>query len=203
MTQCAHRDFLPRILGGALAVSVAIGVAIGLTNGAAAAQAATSNSDSSTTHAGAPITSAPSAAATIKSSESVPTAPPTVAPATAAAQAPRAAAAARPQLPPGQVWQCVIDGGRVFSDAPCGEHASIRRLSDLNVMDSPRQGDAYAYSYAPVHPPAETFAPAPSDDSDYADYPSADVPWVYGRARQHYIPRHDTRIHPHPHPHKN
>jgi hypothetical protein len=95
----------------------------------------------------------------------------------------------------------VIDGGRVFSDAPCGEHASIRRLSDLNVMDSPQQGDAYAYSYAPTHAPAAALPPAPADDSDYADYPGPDVAWVYGRARQHYIPRHDTRAHPQPHPH--
>jgi hypothetical protein len=98
------------------------------------------------------------------------------------------------------VWQCVIDGGRVFSDAPCGEHASIRRLSDLNVMDSPQPGDAYAYSYTPTHAPGATSAPAPADDSDYADYPP-DGAWVYGRARQHYIPRHDTRAHPQPHPH--
>jgi hypothetical protein len=200
MTQRAHPDLSPWIFVGVLALSAAISSATGLT-----AQAATSNDDSSATRPAAPIAPAlPAAAAHGGGSVAAAPAP---APATAAAQAPRAAAAARPQLPPGQVWQCVIDGGRVFSDAPCGEHASIRRLSDLNVMDSPRQGDAYAYGYAPMHVPAATSAPAPADDSDYSDYPSPDLPWVYGRARQHYIPRHDARVqpqpHPHPHPRRN
>jgi hypothetical protein len=193
MTQRVHPDLLPWIFGGLLAVSAAIGS----TNGSASAQAATSNDDSSRTRSAAPVAPAPPASA-VHGGASLPAAPSPAAPATAGAQAPRVAAAARPQLPPGQVWQCVIDGGRVFSDAPCGEHASIRRLSDLNVMDSPQQGDAYPYSYAPMQAPAAT--PAPADDSGYADYSTPDVPWVYGRARQHYIPRHDTRVHPLPHP---
>src|SRR5271163_3306803 len=166
MTQRAHPDLLPWIFAGVLAMSAAIGPARGLTNGSASAEAATSNDDSSATRPVAPIAAAPPAAAAVAHTVgSVDAAPPPSSPATAAAPAPRVAAAARPQLPPGQVWQCVIDGGRVFSDAPCGEHASIRRLSDLNVMDSPRQGDAYAYSYTPMHAAAATFAPAPAEDS--------------------------------------
>ena len=189
MAQRTHFDLLPWTFAGLLAVSAAVGTV--------STHAATSNDDASTARSAAPVAPAPPAAAT-HGGASVTAVPPPAAPATAVAQAPRDAAAARPQLPSGQVWQCVIDGGRVFSDAPCGEHASIRRLSDLNVMDSPQQGDAYAYSYAPMQAPAA--APAPADDSGYADYPGTDVPWVYGRARQHYIPRHDTHVHPLPHP---
>lgn len=38
-------------------------------------------------------------------------------------------------LPPGQVWQCVHDGHKIFSDAPCGSGATVRQLNDVNVMD--------------------------------------------------------------------
>jgi hypothetical protein len=41
-----------------------------------------------------------------------------------------------PPLPPGQVWQCVHDGHKIFSDAPCGSGATIRQLNDVNVMDA-------------------------------------------------------------------
>jgi hypothetical protein len=108
------------------------------------------------------------------------------------------------------VWQCVIDGERIFSDAPCGAHASIRQLRELNVMDSPpAQSYAYAYPYAPVSAPAPAFAPAPADDSDYADYWGPDVVWAHRYARRNYFPREDNRprpqpqARPHPHPRRN
>ena len=44
--------------------------------------------------------------------------------------------AAKDGLPPGSVWECVVNGERTFSDAPCGARSSIRQLSELNLMDS-------------------------------------------------------------------
>jgi hypothetical protein len=41
-----------------------------------------------------------------------------------------------PALPAGQVWQCIRDGQRVFSDTRCGEGATIRQLNDTNRMDT-------------------------------------------------------------------
>jgi len=41
-----------------------------------------------------------------------------------------------PSLPAGQVWQCIRDGQRVFSDTRCGEGATIRQLNDTNRMDT-------------------------------------------------------------------
>ena len=113
------------------------------------------------------------------------------------------APAARAALPPGQVWQCVIDGERIFSDAPCGEHASIRQLRELNLMDSrPAQSYAYAYPYLPSSAPAApALAPGSVDDSDYADYWTADALWAQGYARRNYFPRHDVQPHPEPRPH--
>jgi hypothetical protein len=115
------------------------------------------------------------------------------------------AATPRPQLPPGQVWQCVFEGQRIFSDSPCGANASIRHLSDLNIMDPapviPAQGYGYGYSPpAPYAPEAES-TPAAADSDYDSGYWGPEVPWVYGRAHRNYYLRHDAHVRPHPHPH--
>jgi hypothetical protein len=93
----------------------------------------------------------------------------------------------------------VIDGQHIFSDAPCGEHATIRHLKELNVMDAPAP-DSRAYGY-PQSPPYYPPAYAPSDDAGY-DYDSGSpaVLWIHGLARGNNFARHDGRVHPHPHP---
>jgi hypothetical protein len=76
-----------------------------------------------------------------------------------------------PALPAGQVWQCIRDGQRVFSDTRCGEGATIRQLNDTNRMDtapawrggfrSPGQGayPAYDSPYADERGPEEPVDP--------------------------------------------
>jgi hypothetical protein len=201
MTQHAHA--VQWILGGLLAVVGATTAAIGLTSEPASAQPAPGTS-ANETRAGAvsatpatPTASQPSSAALLPAA-----APPPARAATGGARSPQLATVARTPLPPGQVWQCVIDGERIFSDAPCGEHASIRQLRELNVMDAPPpQSYAYTYPYAPLSAPAPAFAPAPADDSDYADYSDPGVLWAHGYARRNYFPRQDNHIRPQPRPH--
>jgi hypothetical protein len=200
MTQHAHA--VQWILGGLLAVSAATVAAIGSTTEPASAQPAP-RASANETRAGAvsalQVMSAPSGA--VLSSAA---APPPARAASGGARAPQAATVARTPLPAGQVWQCVIDGERIFSDAPCGEHASIRQLRELNVMDAPPPR-SYPVPYAPPSAPAPTFAPAPPDDSDYADPWGPELLWAHGYARRNYLPRQDNHIHPqpqaHPHPH--
>ena len=40
-------------------------------------------------------------------------------------------------MPAGEVWQCIVNGQKVFSDKRCGNGASVRQIGDLNVMDTP------------------------------------------------------------------
>jgi hypothetical protein len=87
---------------------------------------------------------------------------------TAAAQTPDHA-----PLPPGQVWQCVHDGHKIFSDAPCGSGATIRQLNDLNVMD-PAPADR-----APPHPSRVAYAAPYRDDAPPADYDATTAGPVY------------------------
>src|SRR5579859_2234911 len=120
-----------------------------------------------------------------------------------AAASSEVAAAPRAQLPPGQVWQCVVEGQRIFSDAPCGANASIRHLKDLNVMDPVPVAPAPAYGYGYPAPYASApYAPAPETadvEPDYS-YGGPEVVSVYGRAHRYYFPRHDAHVRPHPHP---
>jgi hypothetical protein len=44
--------------------------------------------------------------------------------------------ATRPPLPRDQVWQCVVNGQKTFSDSPCRNGASVRQLNQVNRMDA-------------------------------------------------------------------
>jgi hypothetical protein len=105
---------------------------------------------------------------------------------------------ARPALPPGQVWQCEVDGKKTFSDSPCGASASIRQLNPVNGMDPAPRTPPWAYSsmdrgYAP--PPDMQNTPDAAGDVDGAD----PVYLVNERARREHRPlhRHDHRPTPH------
>jgi hypothetical protein len=115
----------------------------------------------------------------------------TVEPSVAATSLPaeERAAAPRAQLLRGQVWQCVINGQRVFSDGPCGEGASVRRLSDPNIMNAAREerhayGDPNQLSQAPAQP----LAPDAADQSNYGS----------GSPGQFRASERGRRPHPHP-----
>jgi hypothetical protein len=114
---------------------------------------------------------------------------------------------ARQRLPPGQVWQCEVNGQRVFSDVQCDTHATVRQLSEPNVMDSstaPRSSPS-RNPYGSAYPPGAAAAPpsyyAPPMDEAAADY-SGDVyageQYVVVRDRNHRL--HGPRLYPHPHP---
>jgi hypothetical protein len=149
-------DLLPWVLGGMLALGAAAAIAVGLpdpTPGGAptatdtavsASKAQAAPSAASAAHAAAPAALSPAAVST----------------------------SLRPQLPPGQVWECDVNGQRVFSDVQCGTHATVRQLTELNVFDStaaygrgtPR---AYGYGTGPrYYPQPMPASEAPPDDSD-------------------------------------
>lgn len=119
-------------------------------------------------------------------------------------QRPDVPPAARPQLPPGQVFECVNNGAHIFSDAPCGAHTTIRQLNDLNVMDSPAGPPVYRV-HAPVYSPPmeqpgqyiEENPPEVASDPAVA----TQVIVVRQRLRREHFPPHVNR--PHPQPRRN
>jgi hypothetical protein len=108
-----------------------------------------------------------------------------------------------PPLPPGQVWQCTIDGQKTFSDKRCGAAASVRQLNEVNRMDPTPESNIHFYGAgAPAHSPGTDIAsgaeigaaPAGADEI----YGSPPLIVVRGRPGHRPVPR----SHPHGHGHK-
>src|SRR5271165_3786377 len=106
MAKHTDADLFPWILGGVLITTATLATII----------VATHTPASSTPKAPTP------------SAKSVAT-PATSAPAAPVQAPPTAQPAAQDGLPPGTVWECIVNGERTFSDAPCGARSSIRQLS--------------------------------------------------------------------------
>ncbi|MGO9992755.1 MAG: DUF4124 domain-containing protein [Steroidobacteraceae bacterium] len=163
-------DFLPWILGGFLVAAGAIAAVVAIQPPTKIAPAATTE----------PVLAAdpmPSPAVVAPPSPLRPNEP-----------------TARPALPPGQVWQCEVDGQKTFSDSPCGAGASIRQLNPVNGMD-PAPPPAWAYpsvdrGYAPPPTTVQSMPDAANDDSG-----GEPVYLVNERARREHRPlhRHDHR----------
>ncbi len=180
-------DLLPWVLGGMFALGAVTAIAVGLPDPPGGAPTA-SNSAASSSAAQA----VPSAASAVH-----PVAPADLSPVVVSTNA-------RPQLPPGQVWECNINGQRVFSDVQCGTHATVRQLTVLNVIDSsaayargtPRPY-GYGYSAGPGYYPQPAPAnEAPPDDSDTGNSVYTQVIVVHDRARREQLAHHGNRPHP-------
>jgi uncharacterized protein DUF4124 len=132
------------------------------------------------------------ATAVVGQSATVPAPPTTPAVSPAAAVQPPG----QPALPADQVWQCKVNGQRIFSDSPCGAGASIRQLSAVNGMDAAPPVHTYRY---PTYGPGAGYTPAPAYDADSSQ--DAQINEVYG-ANQYVIieERRPHEHHPPPHP---
>jgi len=73
-----------------------------------------------------------------------------------------------PPLPPGQVWQCTIDGQKTFSDKRCGVGASVRQLNEVNRMDPTPESNIHFYGGAPAYSRADTAPAAEAGATPYS-----------------------------------
>jgi hypothetical protein len=224
-------DTLSWVLGGMLALGAVVAIAAGLPDPAPAgvppaphtaasvitAEAAPSTLSASTVQATPSASSASTAqatpgAASPSTAQPAPSAPSAASPAAPADVSPVVVStSARPQLPRGQVWECDIDGQRVFSDVQCGAHATVRQLTELNVIDSaaayPRgtpRPDGYAPgpgspgpgSPGPGYYPQPLPSEAPPNDSDAGDPLYTQVIVVRDHLRREQLAHHGNRPHP-------
>jgi hypothetical protein len=207
------RDLLPWILGGALITTGAIAAAIQFTGHspsvAIAARTSPAPGAGSGLAVGAPAAApAPAAPAPASASAPAPAAPSGSADAAAVPPPPGAQASnagAASELPTGEVWQCVVNGQKVFSDKRCGNGASVKQLGDLNVMDvagAPAQASYGRYPPGYGGGAYPSSAPPYSDDQDDADnvasdfYPGQQVIIARERARREHLRRLDNHARP-------
>jgi hypothetical protein len=177
-----ERDLLPWIFGAVLAACAAFAIAVGTNHRIASPELPMASQ--AVTVTAAPTTTLP------------PTVPAPVAqPAPAAAAAPIEAPTSA--LPPGQVWECRINGQRTFSNSPCGANASIRQLNTLNTMQaSPLLAPMPTYEPGPLYGPAYEDSPPSSDNRTFI---ALGRNAFYDRPRHdRHPPRHDGgRVKPH------
>jgi hypothetical protein len=107
-----------------------------------------------------------------------------------------------PQLPPGGVWQCIVNGQKTFSDKRCGNGASVRQIGDINVMDPAPYG-MYRPGYAGAPYPAGPSYPDDQDDQDdtgldSGGYVGQQIIVARERARREHYDHQNN--HPHPPP---
>jgi hypothetical protein len=115
-------------------------------------------------------------------------------------------AADAPPLQPGQVWQCVVNGQKVFSDKRCGAGASVRQLGDLNVMHVPASAPQPPYGmYQPgyggsVYPASASYPDDPDDGGNVDSEGYTGQALIVARERARRERSHHRDIHPHPTP---
>jgi hypothetical protein len=180
-------DLLPWVLGGILALGAVAAFAVGLPD---------------PTPGGAPT--APNTAVSASTAQPVPSAASATHPAAPADLSPVVVSRnARPQLPPGQVWECDINGQRVFSDVQCGTQATVRQLTELHVFDSSAaygRGTPRPFGYGPgpgYYPQPVPASEAPPDGSDAGGDPIyTQVVVAHDRARHDQLAHHGNRPHP-------
>jgi hypothetical protein len=106
----------------------------------------------------------------------------------------------RVALPPGQVWECVLNGQRTFSDTRCGVRSSIRQLSQLNIMDATEVSPVTSFDrYSSGYIPAAADQNTPDSANDLYPYPEVYV--INGRTTRGHLSRHG--YHGHARPRKN
>ena len=201
-TMTKERDLLPWILGGLSATTLAVAVtAVSMHKAVAplpepiplAAAAATPLATPPPT----PLlpTPAPTPAAVVTS------------PAGGGPIAGAELAADEPEAQPGQIWECVTNGVKTFSNNPCGEKSSLLEVRAVNTMNpTPPIHYARAYpaqaQYAPQYAPTYGDAGAPSESQeDYTEQDGAEsgadsYTIVQGVA---FLPRRRPPQHHHPH----
>jgi hypothetical protein len=205
-----EKNLLPWILGAALIAAGALAATVEFTQPTptAAAKAPLAPSPApAATPAPAPTATASSAAA--PSAAAPASLPAAVLPArddgaTTAGSGSLNASSGGPQLPPGEVWQCIVNGQKIFSDKRCGNGASVRQIGDLNIMDVPAQAQPpygmYRPGYAGAPYPAAQSYPDDQDDAglDSDGYVGQQIIVARERARRaHY--HHQNNL-PHPPP---
>jgi hypothetical protein len=180
-------DLLPWIMSALLAVIAALGIAVAVSEHNPPSRSAASDERALPTAALSVPVAAPTPAPSDSAESPAPAAP--------GAPAPRVAAAPpQPQAPPlpaGEVWECMTDGQRTFSNAPCGPGASIRQLNPTNTMEASPEFAA-APSYEPEPGYTANYGDASALGSDNRTFVAVRGPVHYlGRRHESPLPRHD------------
>jgi hypothetical protein len=164
-----RRNLLPWILGGLSVAAVAVVITVAFAGktapgmrpaGAATAQETSTDSVSLPAPAAVAEAAMPAVAAVPAVAEA---AVPAVAE-TAPPPAVQAQAAAEPALQTGQIWECMTNGVKTFSNNPCGEKSTLLVVRAINTMNP-----TPVVRYARANGPEPRYSPGYADQNNYSD----------------------------------
>jgi hypothetical protein len=215
-------DFLPWIFGGLSIFAVAIAIALvsasrTTVSPVAATQAVppTLQSAASASQAAVPALQAPSAPEPTVSSAPANAAPPALASQSftpTPPPQPDPQPTAQPPVEAGQIWECMSNGLKTFSNNPCGTNSTLVQVRAINTMHVPPPVRyAQAYPTQPAYSPQQGSSPQYADQNSYSDEDSdsdqdagyaAGNPAVIGgfAVLPRRINQHPHRPHPHHYP---
>jgi hypothetical protein len=163
-----ERGLLPWILGGLSAAAIAVAFAAVSTH-------RTAPNLPSQVVAAQPPASPPVLPAPPTALAPSPTVGPDSAP-TSAPPPPQVQNAVAPEMPGGQIWECVTNGVKTFSNNPCGEKSTQLDVGPINTM-SAAAATHYVRAYGPGPRYSAGYADqsAPADADEYPDESAADT----------------------------
>ena len=163
-----ERSLLPWILGGLSAAAIAVAfaaVSTHRTTPSLPSQVVAAQPPASPTALPAP-TIAPAAS---PAAEADPT--PSSTP-----QPPQVQNAVAPEMPGGQIWQCVTNGVKTFSNNPCGEKSTQLDVGPINTMSAvPALHYVRAYGPEPRYAAGYADQSAPANADEYPDQSTAET----------------------------
>jgi hypothetical protein len=178
-----QRDLLPWILGALSVATVAVVVAVASSGKTIAPSLHPAGAASAPLTATPDLPSMPApvasvAAVSTTSGLSSPASGPNPEAASQPAAAPvPAQATAEPALQAGQIWECVTNGVKTFSNNPCGEKSTLLEVRAINTMNpTPVARYAHAYTPEPRYSPAYADPNSYSDQDVYSEQGGAEAP---------------------------
>lgn len=155
-----QRDLLPWILGG-LAVATAAVVITVTSAGKTApslrpAGAATAQVTSAPDSVSLPVPAAEAAMPALAAMPAVAEGAPL--------PAAQPQATAEPELQTGQIWECMTNGVKTFSNNPCGEKSTLLEVRAINTMNP-----TPVLRYARANGPEPRYLPQDADQNNYSN----------------------------------
>jgi hypothetical protein len=155
-----QRDLLPWILGGLAVATAAVVITVAsagktapsLRPGGAATAQVTPAPDSVSLPVPAAEAAMPAVAAMPALAEAAPL------------PAAQPQATAEPELQTGQIWECMTNGVKTFSNNPCGEKSTLLEVRAINTMNP-----TPVVRYARANGPEPRYSPGYADQNNYSD----------------------------------
>jgi hypothetical protein len=154
-----QRSLLPWILGGLSVATVAVVITVASAGKSVAPNQRPAGAATAQVTSAPDSVSLPAPAAAVATVAAVPAVAEMAPPPEAQAQA-----TAEPAVQGGQIWECMTNGVKTFSNNPCGEKSTLLEVRAINTMNP-----TPVVRYARASAPEPRYSPGYADQDNYSD----------------------------------